>query len=151
VDIIEADTLAAARDALVVDLARSIDFRDGHIPGALWGIRTRLDALRDKLTLAKLVVLTSPDGQLARLAVAEVKGLTRAPVRVLWGGTAAWSRAAHRLEKDRANPPDSACADFYLRPYDRNTGVAEAMRAYLSWEIDLVHEIRRDGTVHFGA
>ena len=24
------------------------------------------------------------------------------------------------------------------------------MRAYLNWEIDLVHEIARDGTVHFG-
>jgi hypothetical protein len=100
--------------------------------------------------MAKLVVLTSPDGQLARLAVAEVKSLTRAPVRVLWGGTASWVRAAHRLEKSRGNPPDEACVDAYLRPYDRTTGVADAMRAYLSWEIDLVHEIERDGTVHFG-
>jgi hypothetical protein len=29
--------------------------------------------------------------------------------------------------------------------------VEEAMQAYLSWEIDLVHEIERDGTVRFGA
>jgi hypothetical protein len=28
--------------------------------------------------------------------------------------------------------------------------VEEAMNAYLSWEIDLVNEIKRDGTVHFG-
>jgi len=28
--------------------------------------------------------------------------------------------------------------------------VEEAMQAYLSWEIDLVHEIARDGTVRFG-
>ena len=33
------------RRTVVVDLARSIDFRDGHIPGALWGVRSRLDAL----------------------------------------------------------------------------------------------------------
>ncbi len=147
---IDADTLAAANDALVVDLARSIEFRDGHIPGARWGVRSRLAALRDYMCMGKLVVVTSPDGVLARLAVAEAKALTRAPVRVLEGGTAAWVRAANALERDRNNPPDAACVDAYLRPYDRNSGVQEAMRAYLAWEIDLVHEIERDGTVHFG-
>jgi hypothetical protein len=40
--------------------------------------------------------------------------------------------------------------DSHLRPYDRNSGVEEAMHAYLSWEIDLVNEITRDGTVQFG-
>jgi hypothetical protein len=52
--------------------------------------------------------------------------------------------------KDRTNPPDAACLDVYLRPYDRNEGVEEAMHAYLSWEIALVNEIERDGTVRFG-
>ncbi|MCW3475889.1 rhodanese-like domain-containing protein [Limobrevibacterium gyesilva] len=150
VETIDADTLAATTDAVVVDLGRSIDFRDGHIPGAHWAIRTRLDTLRQTLAVARLVVLTSPDGTLARLAAAEAKALTHAPVRVLEGGTAAWVRAAQRLEKDRTNPPDEACVDFYLRPYDRNSGIEQAMQAYLSWEIDLVHEIVRDGTVAFG-
>ena len=36
----------AVEGALVLDLARSIDFRAGHIPGAAWGVRTRLAALR---------------------------------------------------------------------------------------------------------
>jgi len=38
----------------------------------------------------------------------------------------------------------------YLRPYDRNSGVEAAMQAYLTWEIDLVGEIVRDGTAGFG-
>jgi rhodanese-related sulfurtransferase len=150
-DTIDADTLAAAAsDVTVVDLALSIQFREGHIPGALWGVRTRLEALRDKLAVARLVVLTSPDGTLARLAVAETKALTRAPVRVLEGGTAAWSRAAHSLRHDRGNPPDEACIDFHLRPYDRNAGIEQAMRDYLAWETGLVDETGRDGTVTFG-
>ncbi len=140
----------AAGDAVVIDLARSIAYRAGHIPGALWGIRTRLDRRRDRLAAASLVVLTSPDGVLARLAVAEAEALTDAPVRVLSGGTAAWTAAGFALEASRTVPPDEACADFYLRPYDRNSDIAEAMQAYLSWEIDLVHEIERDGTVAFG-
>jgi hypothetical protein len=96
------------------------------------------------------VVLTSPDGTLARLAVAEAQALTRAPVRVLEGGTAAWIRAAHGLERSRAIPPDEACIDVALRPYDRTSGIEKAMLGYLSWEVDLVREIERDGTVAFG-
>jgi len=136
---------------LVVDLARSVDFRAGHIPGAVWGIRTRLDTLRDRLAAAERVIVTSVDGTLARLAVAELQGLTAAPVQVLAGGTAAWIAAGNTPATDRTDPPDDACIDFYLRPYDRNSGVTAAMQSYLSWEIDLVHEIERDGTVAFGA
>ena len=142
--------LDAGDGTAVVDLARSIDFRDGHIPGALWGIRARLDRLAPKLAAARHVVVTCPDGTLAALAVAELRGLTRAEIRVLQGGTAAWRAAGRPLAKDRSDPPDTACADCYLRPYDRNSGVEEAMKAYLAWEIDLVHDIVRDGTVHFG-
>lgn len=145
--------LAAPGDlggALVIDLARSVEFRAGHIPGALWGLRTRLDALRDRLARAERVVVTSPDGILARLAVAELQGMTAAPVRVLEGGTAAWAAAGNALAADRADPPDAACADVYLRPYDRNSGAEAAMQAYLDWEIDLPQGIGRDGTVSFG-
>lgn len=140
----------AASQALIIDLARSIDFREGHIPGAQWGMRTRLAALQVQIVEASLVVLTSSDGVQARWAWAEAQALTQGRVAVLQGGTKAWEAAAQPLDRDRANPPDAACVDFYLRPYDRNSGVEDAMKAYLSWEIDLVHEIERDGTVQFG-
>ena len=38
--------LDSGDDTVVIDLARSIDYREGHIPGALWGVRTRLDGAR---------------------------------------------------------------------------------------------------------
>ena len=142
--------LDAGDDTLVVDLARSVDYRDGHIPGALWGIRTRLDALAPRLVEARHVVATSPDGKLARLALAELRGLTGADVVALEGGTDHWQAHGRPLVKDRTSPSDEACVDCYLRPYDRNSGIEEAMNAYLSWEIDLVNEITRDGTVRFG-
>ncbi len=135
----------------VVDLARSVDFRAGHIPGAVWGVRTRLAGLQSQLAGANTIVVTCPNGQLARLAVQELKTLTGADVRALEGGTPAWTAAGRPLAKDRTDPPDAACIDFYLRPYDRNSGVEEAMNAYLTWEIDLANEIRRDATIHFGA
>jgi rhodanese-related sulfurtransferase len=135
---------------VVIDLARSIDYRDGHIPGALWGVRSRLHLLAPQLAGAAHVVITSPDGVLARLAVAEVCGLTGAQVHALAGGTEAWHAFGRPLVKDRSNPPDEACIDAYLRPYDRNSGVEEAMNAYLTWEIDLVRDIERDDTIAFG-
>lgn len=141
----------AAGQARVVDLARSITFREGHIPGSLWGVRTRLDAIAAKLPEMGLVAVTSPDdNRTAALAVEELADLTAARVGVLEGGVAAWAAAGLPLAADRTNPPDDACIDAYLRPYDRNSGVAEAMVAYLSWEIDLVKEIARDGDARFG-
>ncbi len=148
---VSAATLAKREPgAEIIDLARSIDFRAGHIPSAHWGVRGRLDPLVRKFTSAHRIVLTSPDGMLARFAHAEVQEMTKAKVLVLEGGTAAWRAAGHPLAANRADPPDDACIDFYLRAYDRNSGVEEAMNAYLTWEIDLVNEIQRDGTIAFG-
>ncbi len=145
-----AELLDAGEGTVLVDLARSVEYRDGHIPGAHWGIRTRLESLQPVLAPARHVIATSPDGVLARLAVGEIAALTRAEAAALEGGTAAWHAFGRPLVKDRTNPPDEACVDCYLRPYDRNSGVEDAMKAYLSWEIDLVREIARDGTVQFG-
>lgn len=154
---VETIPLAAAHAAwragglAVIDLARSIDFRQGHIPGALWGVRTRLDALAPRLPESGIVAVTSPDqNRLARLAVEEVAALTPARVGVLERGTAGWAAAGLPLERDPANPPDEACIDWYLRPYDRTSGVEEAMRAYLAWEVDLPRAVAQDGDAAFG-
>jgi rhodanese-related sulfurtransferase len=97
--------LDSGEGTVVIDLARSIDFREGHIPGALWGVRTRLGALKPQLAGAKHVVVTSPDGIAARLAVQEVNGLCDATVWVLEGGTDAWHAFGRPLIKDRNSPP----------------------------------------------
>jgi rhodanese-related sulfurtransferase len=140
----------AAGQAVVVDLGRSVAFRGGHIPGALWGVRTRLAALLPRLG-ARAVVVAAPDPALAALAADELRALRPGPVAALAGGTAAWAAAGLPLDADRTDPPDEACVDAYLRPYDRNDGVEAAMRAYLSWEVGLVHQVERDGTARFGA
>lgn len=132
--------LAAETGVTVVDLARSIDFRAGHIPGSVWAVRGCIPKIDGP------VVVTAPDPMLASLAAVEIPG-----ARVLEGGVAAWKAAGLPVVADRQNPPDEACVDWYLRPYDRNSGIEEAMKEYLSWEIDLVHEVERDGASRFGA
>jgi 3-mercaptopyruvate sulfurtransferase SseA len=145
-----AELSARLAETVVVDVGRSRDYRAGHIPGAVWGIRSRLAALGPALAGAREVVVTSPDAVIARLAVPELSGLTAAPVRVLKGGTQAWREAGLPLDADRNDPPDAACVDVWLRPYDRNEGVEQAMRDYLAWETGLPAQLARDGTVRFG-
>lgn len=141
--------LLAGGGVVVVDLNRSIGFRAGHIAGSFWGIRTRLAALRAAVVGQPVVVVT-PDEATARLAVPELLGIGAAGVSVLEGGLAAWRAAGLPLVADRANPPDAACADRHLLPYERNLGVAEAMQAYLTWEIALPAQVARDDGIAFG-
>jgi rhodanese-related sulfurtransferase len=156
-DAVEAETITPetlsraleAREAVAVDVGLSVQFRAGHIAGSLWAIRTRLAAIADHIA-GRHVVLVSPDGDLARLAVDEARALGAASVRVLAGGLAAWRKVGLPLVADRANPPDAACVDYSLRPYDRNAGVEAAMNAYLTWEIALPEQVARDGDVVFG-
>jgi len=147
----ELAALLAEGGASVVDLQRSIAFRAGHIPGAVWGLRTRLGAVAARLPADRRVVVAAPDPTLAALAVEELRGLVRSPVAALEGGFEAWRAAGFPVAADRTDPPDEACVDAYLRPYDRNSGVEAAMRDYLSWEVDLVHQVERDGDARFGA
>jgi len=135
---------------LVIDCARSLDYRAGHIPDAVWGLRSRLGALASSLRAAARVAVTSPDGWLARHTVAELVSLTAAPVHALSGGTKAWAETGNALEASPSEPPDQACVDAYLRPYDRTAGLEEAMRAYLEWEVGLAAQLAREPSVAFG-
>jgi rhodanese-related sulfurtransferase len=136
--------------AQVVQITRSIAFRDAHLPGAVWAIRGRLAALAPELPADRRLVIVGEQDWQARLAAAELQAAVQAPVRVLKGGLAAWKEAGFPLRADRQVPTDEACIDWYLRPYDRNSGQEDAMRAYLAWEIDLVQAVERDGDARFG-
>ena len=153
VDEIDPAALKAALDAgkaAVLDVGLSKAYRDGHIEGALWGIRSRLDGLRGKLLkTGLLVVADEADGGLARLAVPEVRGLTAAEVKVLGGGKAAWKAQGLPLKADRTTPPDEACLDYALRAYDRNSQQEAKMNEYLEWEVNLLNQIDEDHDTRF--
>ena len=89
------------------------------------------------------LVLTSEDGVLAGLAAGE----TRAPSRYLRGGNAAWEAAGFTLstEARMADEP----LDYWPKPYERADDAKGAMNEYLSWEVDLLPRIERDGTTRF--
>jgi rhodanese-related sulfurtransferase len=150
---IDGDGLAAliARDqATVVDLSLSRDYLRAHIPGAWFAIRSRLAHAFAKIPLRGTLVLTSEDGVLAGLAASEAQALVATPVRALDGGNAAWLAAGHALTADDPRMADDAI-DTWLKPYERSKDTTKAMQEYLSWEVDLLARIERDGSARFAS
>jgi rhodanese-related sulfurtransferase len=140
--------LMARNDATIVDLSISREYLRAHIPGAWFAIRSRLKRALAKMPLRGTLVLTSEDGVLAGRAVPEARALTDHPVRALDGGNAAWVTCGHALTADDPRMADEAI-DVWLKPYERASDRAAAMREYLSWEIDLPGRIARDGSASF--
>src|SRR5262245_46047626 len=131
----------------VIDLAASPQYGKGHIPGAWFAIRSRLKQALDKISARGSLVLTSEDGALASLAVADAAAVTTQEVRCLTGGTVAWQAAGHALSQEPRMADDTI--DVWLKPYERGGDTRGAMNEYLSWEIDLIERIARDGTCRF--
>jgi rhodanese-related sulfurtransferase len=136
-------------EAIAVDVDHSMDYRQRHLPGALWAIRPRLTALLPELPSGKRVVLYSEHETRARLAAIDLKAMTDVPMAVLEGGRETWTAAGLPLASSPDTPPDSACIDFLFFVHDRHQGNQQAMRDYLSWEEALPAQIAADGDARF--
>ncbi|MBH61202.1 MAG: thiosulfate sulfurtransferase [Alphaproteobacteria bacterium] len=135
-------------ETTVVDLSWSRAYKAGHIPGAWYSTRALLPQSLSTLTQTENLVLISEDGVLAKLAAPEAAELTDSKVSVLRGGMAAWRDLGFPQSagfEDLAHEPN----DHYLRAYDRDTGVEQAMQDYLTWEVGLVEQVERDGDARF--
>jgi rhodanese-related sulfurtransferase len=140
--------LVGRKEATIVDLSLSRDYLKAHIPGSHFAIRSRLSRALGRIPLRNTLVLTSEDGVLAGLAAPEALALVDRPVRYLDGGNAAWRTAGHPLTADDPAMADEA-VDAWLKPYERPNDTTKAMSEYLSWEVDLLARIERDGSTNF--
>ena len=148
---VDAGALKTALDkgeAAVIDLGFSRDYRRGHIPGAHFLIRSRLMSDKANLPKAERYVVTSEDGLAAAVAAPELAEALGAPVHALAGGTQAWADSGHTLEEGESHMA-SEPTDVWLKPYERKGTVEDFMNEYLTWEIALVDQIKRDDTVSF--
>ena len=142
-----------AGDTLLLDLATSLKYRAGHIEGAVWAVRARLAEAQAKCAPAATVVLTADNVALAHLAAPEAALLwPQAAVRVLAGGTAAWTAACLPVASGMTQVT-STLDDVWYKPYEHeHVGEYEKhARTYLDWEVALVEQIRGDPTVRFRA
>jgi rhodanese-related sulfurtransferase len=140
-------SLLARGEATVIDLSLSRNYLARHIPGAWFAIRTRLAPALKKIPVTGTLVLTSEDGTLARLAVAEATALVDAPVRFLDGGNAAWQAAGNTVSSEPSMADEAL--DQWRKPYERGGDSKAAMQEYLTWETDLLPRIERDGSLKF--
>ncbi|MGH8674999.1 MAG: rhodanese-like domain-containing protein, partial [Burkholderiales bacterium] len=145
------ETAGVPGTATVVDLSTSLRFRDFHLPGAWWAVRSRLAEARAKISELSELVLTSEDSVLAHLAAPEVAAFwPNARVRVLEGGNARW-RAAGGAGETGIERATTTLDDVWYKPYDHGADVEKHARAYLDWEVALVDQIQRDPSIRFRA
>jgi rhodanese-related sulfurtransferase len=130
--------------ATVLDLSTSLRFHHAHIPGAWWGVRSRLNEARARIGPVDSLVLTSEDGALAHFAAPEAATLF-SKVFVLEGGNAAW-KGPTESGVERAT---TARDDVWYKPYDHDADYLKHARDYLDWEVALVEQIKRDPTIRF--
>lgn len=139
----------AAGDTQVLDFTTLANYRNSHIPGAAWLLRSTLQQQgKALLPDAGRYVLTCGSSLLASYAVEQIATLTGKPVRVLAGGNAAWRAAGLPTEQGEQrllSPP----IDRYRRPYEGTDIEPDVMQAYLDWEYGLVAQLDRDGTHGF--
>jgi rhodanese-related sulfurtransferase/predicted metal-dependent enzyme (double-stranded beta helix superfamily) len=140
--------LETRNDTLILDFGTSLQYREGHVPGARFAIRSRLANHLEKFQTDS-IACTSPDGLLARYAAADLAALLGREVHALEGGTAAWRADGLPLERGETHmlePPE----DVYYKPYDQKAQIEAAMQDYLQWEVALLDQIRRDPDCRFG-
>ncbi|WP_416898400.1 MAG: rhodanese-like domain-containing protein [Minwuia sp.] len=153
-DTLTPDEMQAVQDSgepvVVIDVADSLTFRRGHVPGARWAIRARMKECIRALPGVGMVMLTSPDGLLAHYAAHDLRRLRPdLVIRVLDGGTRRWQAAGKPLESGITGNTLTAIDDVWWKPYDNDEKVRKAMEDYLTWEVGLVAQVERDGLVQF--
>lgn len=149
-EIASADLAAAQRSgAAVIDLDTSLKYRAAHIPGAYWAVRSRLAEAKAKLPPGPSMIVFTGPAPLAAYAARDAAGLwPGTPIKILRGGTKSWQRADLPIETGMTRPT-TTLDDVWYKPYDHVDNIEQAMRDYLSWEVNLVDQIKRDGTVRF--
>jgi len=147
IDLQSLGQLFSRNAATIVDVSLSRNYLKDHIPGAWFAIRARLAGALKKIPLKGTLVLTSEDGILAQLAVAEAQAAASIPVRFLAGGNAAWKAAGYELSAEPLMADEAI--DQWRKPYERGGDTKAAMSEYLAWETDLLPRLARDGSLNF--
>ncbi len=140
--------LLAGKPLAMLDFGTSLQYRKQHIPGAYWAVRSRLGLALSAVPAEAELVTTSPDGLLAHYAARDIAAVDKRAVQVLEGGTAAWWRTGGSGESGTQRLTCEA-NDIWYKPYEQRERGPAAMQEYLTWEVNLMPQIERDGDARF--
>ena len=122
-----------AENVTIIDIRSSQDYRDGHIEGAIWSIRPKIDQIDmhgDVIVVAS--ELLTATYVLKDLGGAGFISLTESED---------WKAAGLNIIETPNNPPDEERIDFLFHTHARHSGNMDHAREYLRWETGLIDQM----------
>ncbi|MDA8637755.1 rhodanese-like domain-containing protein [Rhodospirillales bacterium] len=142
VDTIDLATLKSRVDAgaTIIDVSNGMDYRAGHIQGAIWATRARLDQLA--IDDPTDVVLVGQSAMLILGIINEFKSLTgKTPRDIIVSDPDAWRSVGINVVETSNAPSEEECIDYLFFVHDRHDGNLDAARRYLEWETGLLDQL----------
>jgi len=125
--------------ALLIDLRPSMQYRQAHIAGAQWRIRSA--ATHPDTSGHRHIVLIADDARIAELYARDLPLPGSVAVYACTASTPDWQSAGLPVTRTPDHPPDSDCVDYLFFTHDRHSGNKAAAQQYLDWETNLVNQI----------
>jgi len=137
----------------VIDVSSSLSFKQRHIPGAWFAIRSRLVECLETIPHNGTLVVTGSDLSMAILVADDLSRLTGHTVFLLQGGTEAWVAAGYPVASGYENL-GTAVDDIFLMPFlwghfEDQGEFEKAAHDYFEWELQLPEQMYRSGEIAF--
>jgi rhodanese-related sulfurtransferase len=136
----------------VIDVGDSFGWRRERIPGSRYAMRSRLPEALHGLSVETDLVFVCADGRLSPFAARDARDAGWSRATWLQGGRAGWRRAGQAMDAGeigddplQLTPTD----DMWYPPWARADQVEQAMREYLTWEVDLLEQLAREPYLKF--
>jgi rhodanese-related sulfurtransferase len=148
VDAAKLSEMVKMSTATVVDVADSSSYVRGHIPGAWFVIRARLEESVERMPPSQSFVVTGNEPSMAALAAQDLAKLTGKSVTVLAGGNAVWRKAGLPM-KAGMERLGTQVDDIFVQPFlwgqldPTSPEFRKAANDYLAWELQLPAQLER--------
>lgn len=133
----------------VLNVGHSEAHKAGHIPGAIWVSRSRIELARDAIRMGGRVVFTSESDLQASLAADDAKEFyPEEDICWLEGGTSAWKAAG--LEIENAMPASiGPVEDVRYLIYQDPHATKESLLPFFDWENKYAAQVMADGSCRY--
>jgi rhodanese-related sulfurtransferase len=148
IDAAELNTLLQRKKVTVIDVADSLSYKRGHIPGAWFAIRSRLEESLTVFPQSPSFVVTGDDSALVAFSARDLAKISGRPVSILEGGNAAWRKAKLPLTPGFENLATKT-DDIFRQPFlwgqfePMSPEFKQAANAYFNWELQLPEQLER--------
>ena len=123
----------------ILDASPGMTYREGHIAGARWVTRARLEAM--ELDTAAHLLITGQDEALIDGVAIELRASGFDNFKTCAGSPETWADAGHAVIATPDVPTDEDCIDYLFFVHDRHDGNMDAARRYLKWETGLIAQL----------